>query len=168
MTHAAGLLSTWVQHMANGYRKFIALPSEPAAPNRNGQAVASVSKTEAVDVFAESLCTYMQHAITAASSQTTGLPQAASQSSLAGHSAQRRGATASATQSAAPQTGSMGPLLAVFVADFVSAVVSSSADKQHAATAHRALKLAQSLVDALQQQQCLAPTRMTEHLLNST
>ena len=168
MMHAAGLMSTWVQHMAKGYKKFSTLPSEPAAPNRNGQAAAPVSKAEGLDSFAESLCTYMQHAITAVSNETIRPQEAASQSLHRGQSAQPRGAPAFATQTAALQTDSTDPVLAVNIADFVYAVVSSSGNKQHAATARRALKLAQSLVEALQQQQCLAPTRMTEHLLNST
>lgn len=131
--------------MEKGYRKFCVLPV--AAVGKSGQA-------QPADAFADGLCTYMQHAITAACVQKS-LPAQAS-------------AAAPPTQSAAPQNASALCGLAKFVADFVVSVVSNSSDQQQAASARRALQLAQSMAEALQQQRCSVSTDITQNLLKLT
>ena len=158
-----GLLRTWVQHMERGYRKFRVLSATPAAPSKAGQAA-----TPAVDGFPESLCTYMQHAITAASGQILQPQQPAAQSLQSKPSVQQQAATSLPFQPAAPQTASGVLVLAKTVTDFVGAVVASTSDMQHAATARRALKLAQSLVETLQQQRCSVPAELTIQMLELT
>lgn len=134
----------------------------PAPASKGGQPLAA-------DVFAESLCTYMQHAITAASGQKPQPTQASAQTIPAGQSVQQRASTPSSSQSAAAaQNTAAVTAVAKSVADFVSAVIASSINRQQAATARRALKLAQSLVEALQQQRCSVSAGLSEQLVKLT
>lgn len=160
----AELLGQWISGMHKGYDKFYALPKRPAAQTSSAL---------------EQLCTYMQHAITAAlmlgqhTQTVTPLQQNTPSARMKSNSTQQ-GLVASgpvqvdtpSQSSPAVQSASVPmPTLASPVLDFVSAAASSEA-VQASALLHL-LKLAQSLVDAMQQPQCEAAPKQVEVLMDA-
>ena len=150
--------------MHKGYDKFYALPKRPAAQTSSAL---------------EQLCTYIQHAITAAltlsqHTQTMTPLQQSTPSTRMKSSSTQQGQVASgpvqvdtpSQSSPAVQSASV-PMqtLASPILDFVSAAASSEA-VQASALLHL-LKLAQSLVDAMQQQQCEAASKQVEVLMDA-
>jgi len=150
--------------MHKGYDKFYALPKRPAAQTSSAL---------------EQLCTYIQHAITAAltlsqHTQTMTPLQQNTPSTRTKCKSTQQGQVASgpvqvdtpSQSSPAVQSASV-PMqtLASPILDFVSAAASSEA-VQASALLHL-LKLAQSLVDAMQQQQCEAASKQVEVLMDA-
>ena len=141
--------------MEKGHRKFSTVP--PAQPPRG-----KGRQIPASDSFAEHLCTHMQHVISHATAHNAQPSHAAPQPSA-------EQAAATAASSAAPQSAppAVQPLAKPIV-DFICTVMASACNKQQAATARRALKLAQSLVEALQQQRCTVPAGLSLQLFRLT
>lgn len=159
----AELLGQWISGMHKGYDKFYALPKRPSAQTSSA---------------VEQLCTYIQHAITAAlmlgqHTQTmTPLQQNTLSVRMKSSSAQQGQAASGLVQVDTPSQSSHAvqsaspPMqtLASHILDFVAAAASSEA-VQATALLHL-LKLAQSLVDAMQQQQCEAAPKQVELLMD--
>ncbi|KAL0019463.1 hypothetical protein WJX77_007420 [Trebouxia sp. C0004] len=155
------LLGQWISGMHKGYDKFYALPNRLSAQTSSAL---------------EQLCTYIQHAITAAlmlgqhTQTVTPLQQNILSVRMKASSAQQgqvaSGPVQVATSSPVVQSASL-PMqtLASPILDFVSAVASSEA-VQASALLHL-LKLAQCLVDAMQQQQCEAAPKQVEVLMDA-
>ncbi|KAL0031929.1 hypothetical protein WJX79_006429 [Trebouxia sp. C0005] len=156
------LLGQWISGMHKGYDKFYALPRRPSAQTSSAL---------------EQLCTYIQHAITAAltlsqHTQTiTPLQQKTPSLRIKSNSTQQ-GQVGPAqvdtpSQSSPAVQSAFVPMqaLASPVVDFVSAAAGSEA-VQTSALLHL-LKLAQSLVDAMQQQQCEAALKQVEVLMDT-
>ncbi|KAL0054989.1 hypothetical protein WJX82_005498 [Trebouxia sp. C0006] len=156
------LLGQWISGMHKGYDKFYALPKRPAAQTSSAL---------------EQLCTYIQHAITAALSQHTQTMTPLQQNTPSTRTkckSTQQGQVASgpvqvdtpSQSSPAVQSASVHmQTLASPILDFVSAAASSEA-VQASALLHL-LKLAQSLVDAMQQQQCEAASKQVEVLMDA-
>jgi len=160
----AELLGQWISGMHKGYDKFYALPKRPAAQTSSAL---------------EQLCTYIQHAITAAltlsqHTQTMTPLQQSTPSTRMESSSTQQGQVASGpvqvdtpSQSSPTVQSASVPMqtLASLILDLVSAAASSEA-VQASALLHL-LKLAQSLVDAMQQQQCEAAPKQVEVLMDA-
>ena len=138
--------------MEKAYRKFSTLPPAQAARGKG-------SSVPLTDAFAEHLCTHVQHIIMHAikhGAQLSPVPPR----------------VAAAEQQATTASSSAGPqavmLVVKPVVEFICAVMASACNKQQAATARRALKLAQSLVEALQRQRCIVPAGLTQQLFKLT
>ncbi len=126
---------------------------------------------------AEQLCTYCQHAITAAlgldqQSQTPLIRQKESLQAKTSASTveQRQGqAAGQPVQTDKPSQASPRPVqsLVAPTANFVVAVAASASRGLQAAALLRVLKLAQSLVDAMQQQGCETAAELVEMMMNS-
>ena len=128
----------------------------------------------------EQLCTYIQHAITAALAQ--GQPSTPSTSTQAPHTPPSQPPTPAATaqqqqeqataQLVLPETPSQTPpppIQAVIspIMDFILAAATSASQGMQASAVLRLLKLAQALVDAMQQQRCKAGAGQVEMLMGS-
>ena len=148
--------------MHKGYDKFYALPRRPSAQTSSAL---------------EQLCTYIQHAITAAltlsqHTQTITPLQQKNPSLRIKSNSTQQGQVGPAqvdtpSQSSPAVQSAFVPMqaLASPVVDFVSAAAGSEA-VQTSALLHL-LKLAQSLVDAMQQQQCEAALKQVEVLMDT-
>ena len=162
VSEPAELLGQWISGMHKGYDKFYASLKRPSA---------QTSST------LEQLCTHIQHAIAAALSlhkQTMTPLQQNSQSVRMKPDSAQPGQVApgpvqvdTPSQSSPVVQSASVPMqtLASSILDFVSAAASSEA-VQAPALLHL-LKLAQCLVDAMQQQQCEAAPKQVEVLMDA-
>ena len=159
----AELLGQWISGMHKGYDKFYALPKRPSPQTSSAL---------------EQLCTYIQHAITAAltlsqhTQTATPLQQNTLSVRMKSKSTQQGQVASGPVQVDTPSQSSPAVQSASFpmqtlaspILDFVLAAASSEA-VQASALLHL-LKLAQSLVDAMQQQQCEAAPKQVEVLVD--
>lgn len=160
----AELLGHWISGMHRGYDKFYALPRRPSAQTSSAL---------------EQLCTYTQHAITAAltlsqhTQAMTPLQQNPPSMSMKPNSTQQGQVASGPVQTDMPSQSSPAvqsasvPMqtLASPILDFVSAAASSEA-VQASALLHL-LKLVKSLVDAMQHQQCEAAPQQVQVLMGA-
>lgn len=161
----AGLLGQWIEGMHRGYNRLYV--SAKYSPVQASSAV-------------EQLCTYIQHAITAALAQ--GQPSPPSPSTQTPHTppsqpptpadaAQQQHEQAPA-QLVLPETPSQQPpppiqALISPIMGFILAAATSASQGMQASAVLRLLKLAQALVDAMQQQRCKAGAGQVEMLMGS-
>lgn len=152
---SAGLLCQWVHGMQKGYKKHFASPKQTLA-----QEAATV----------EHLCTYTQHAITAALALDLQSHTSGARPVLRAAAATQHGQMANQPPQVAdkPSPTAVPPvqLLVSPVESFIAALIGPASKELQASAALRLLKLAQSLVDAMQQQGCEAAAEQVVIMLD--